>query len=295
MEPLRNPEEAWSRAVLPTIDRAEVERRIGPTREPIEVLAGGFASVNVRVGHDRVLRIKRDSSTIGKEAALLSRPWRSFRTPRVLATGDDFLLLEHLELEPLPSSAGEAVGHALAEIHALTYAKTGSLGADLWLATPFPGDGDEGFAARGYGHAMLSEAEPYLDATLAVRIAAFLDSDEYATRDALDVPVLCHCDFKVSNLRVTPAGELVVLDWEFAWAGPRLLDIGQLLRWHPPESFVRAFADSYRAGGGVLVDGWRRIAAAIDVGNLLGLLAHNPIMRTTDDIPRRISETLDAG
>jgi hypothetical protein len=32
------------------------------------------------------------------------------------------------------------------------------------------------------------------------------------------------------------------------------MDIGQLLRWHPPESFVRAFADAYRAGGGVLID-----------------------------------------
>ena len=33
-----------------------------------------------------------------------------------------------------------------------------------------------------------------------------------AARDGLDVPVLCHCDFKVSNLHVMPAGELVVLD-----------------------------------------------------------------------------------
>ncbi|MDB4964533.1 MAG: hypothetical protein JWN44_222 [Myxococcales bacterium] len=294
MEPLRNPEEAWSRASVATIDRAEVERRIGPTSEPIEVLTGGFASVNVRVGLDRVLRIKRGSSTLAKETTLLQRPWRSFRTPSVLATGDDFIVLEHLELRPLPATAGEAVGRALAEIHALTYAKTGFLGSDLSIATPFPGDGDQGFAARGYGHAMLSEAEPYLDATLAARIAAFLDGDAYATRDALDVPVLCHCDFKVGNLHVTPAGELVVLDWEFAWAGPRLLDIGQLLRWHPPESFVRAFAAAYRAGGGVLVDGWRRLAAAIDLGHMLGVFAHNPIMRTTDDIPRRIAETLDA-
>jgi aminoglycoside phosphotransferase (APT) family kinase protein len=199
-------------------------------------------------------------------------------------------VLELLELLPLPASAGEAVGRALAEIHALTYAKTGFLAADLSLATPFPDDGDQGFAAAGYGHAMLSEAEPYLDAALAARIATFLDGNAYARRDALDVPVLCHSDFKVSNLHLTPTGELVVLDWELAWAGPRLLDIGQLLRWHPADSFVSAFADAYRANGGVLIDGWRRIAEAIDVGSMLGVFAHNEVARSTPDFERRLAE-----
>jgi aminoglycoside phosphotransferase (APT) family kinase protein len=287
---LPNPERAWyGAAAAKTIDRAEVERRIGPTPEPLEVLTGGLANLNVRVGRDRVLRIGAPSG-LAKEATLLRHPWRALRTPRVLATGDDFLLLEFLDLQPLPESAGEQVGRALAEIHARTYATTGSLGADLSLATLFPEDGEESFAARGFGHAMLSEAEPYLAPALAARITAFLDGDAYAARDALDVPVLCHCDFKVSNLHVTPAGELVVLDWEFAWAGPRLLDIGQLLRWQPPETFVRAFADGYLAGGGVLIDGWRRIAEAIDVGSMLGVFAHNEVARSTPDIERRLAE-----
>jgi hypothetical protein len=285
---LPNPERVWhDAAVARTIERAEVERRIGPTRESIEVLTGGLANINLRVGSDRLLRIKRDPSTLAKETTLLRRPWRALRTPTVLATGNDFLLLEYLELRPLPVNAGEAVGRALAEIHALTYAKTGDLGADLSLATPSP---YAGFAARGYGHAMLSEAEPHLDPALAARIAAFLDGDAYAARDGLDVPVLCHCDFKVSNLHVTPAGELVVLDWEGAWAGPRLIDIGQLLRWHLPESFVCAFVDGYRVGGGVLIDGWRSIAEAIDVGSMLGVFAHNEVARSTPDIERRLAE-----
>jgi aminoglycoside phosphotransferase (APT) family kinase protein len=142
---------------------------------------------------------------------------------------------------------------------------------------------------------MLREAEPFIDAALAARVRAHLDAIAEEARAAFDGAVLTHADFKVSNLHVTPAGELVVLDWEFAWAGPRLFDVAQLLRWHPPEPFVRAFADAYRASGGRLVDGWRRIAATIDLGHMLGVYAHNPVMRTTDDIPRRIVETLDAG
>jgi hypothetical protein len=287
---LLNPERAWHAAAAATIDRAEVERRIGPTREPIEVLTGGLRNVNVGVGRDRVLRIKRDASDLGKETTLLRRPWRSFRTPAVLATGADFLLLERLDLLPLPASAGDAVGRALAEIHSLSFATTGALASDLSLVTPSPGGGETSFAARGYGHANLRDAAPYLGPALVARIAAFLDGNELASRDALDVPVLCHCDFKVSNLHVTPAGELVVLDWELAWAGPRLLDIGLLMRWHPPEAFVRAFADAYCANGGVLIDGWQRVAEAIDLGSLLGVYARNHAARSTHDVERRIAE-----
>ena len=297
MAELRNPERAWSAAVTPaTIDRAEVERRIGATDEPLEVLAGGFASLNVRVGRDRVLRIKRDPATLDKERTLLSRPWRELRTPRVLLWGEDFLVLEHLPLLPLTDApaTGAAVGRALAEIHAVTYPETGVLAGDLSIARPFPPDGWTHYGG-GYARAMLGEAEPFLDPALVARVRAFVDELDDGSAAPVGTPVLSHCDFKVSNLHLMPGGELVVLDWEFAWAGPRLLDIGQLLRWQPPEPFVRAFADGYRAGGGELVDGWRRIAASVDLGSLLAVFAHNPIMRTTDDIPRRIVETLDAG
>jgi fructosamine-3-kinase len=285
---LRNPEVAWSRATTPaTIDRVEVERRIGPTSESIEVLGGGLRNLNVRVGRDRVLRIERDPSTLAKELTLLRRPWRSFRTPAVLAIGDDFLVLEFLPLAPLPPSAGAAVGRALAEIHATMYPEMGLLAGDLSIAKPIE------TGVGGYVRSNLAEAEPFIDPALAARVRQHLEviADEAAL--AVDGAVLTHSDFKVSNLHVTPTGELVVLDWEFSWAGLRLLDVGQLLRWHPPESFVTAFADSYRDAGGVLVDGWRRIAATIDLGNLLALLAHNSIARTSDEVLHRIVETLD--
>ena len=289
---LANPEPAWSRAVLPTVDRAEVERRLGPTDEPIEVLSGGFANLNVRVGRERVLRIT-DRATLAKQVTLLSRPWRALRTPRVIATGDDFLVLEHLPLAPLDDSppVGAAVGRALAEIHATRYADSGLLAADLSLAQPFPPDG---FGGAGYVRAMLAEAAPWLDTALVARVRAFVDAHEAEAAAACDGAVLTHADFKVSNLHLLPDGALVVLDWDYAWAGPRLFDVGQLLRWRPPAPFVDAFAAGYRDGGGVLVDGWQRIAGLIDVGSLCGIYAHNPIMRTSDEIPRRIAETVDA-
>lgn len=98
--------------------------------------------------------------------------------------------------------------------------------------------------------------------------------------------------FKAGNLGVTRSGELLVLDWEFAWAGTRYMDIGHLLRWRPPEVFVEAFAAAYVAGGGVLFEQWRRVAEIVDLCGLLGLYGH-PAARATDDLMRRIVETLD--
>jgi aminoglycoside phosphotransferase (APT) family kinase protein len=99
---------------------------------------------------------------------------------------------------------------------------------------------------------------------------------------------LLHGDFKVSNLHRADDGALLVLDWEFAFAGPALCDIGQLLRWQPSALLEGAFAEAYRAGGGVLGEGWRRAADTLDLANLIGLLArgHGDALRVADLVER---------
>ncbi len=291
--PLSNPERGWIHVTAP-VERAEVEARLGATDEPLVLLSGGLANRNVRVGRDRVLRIFADPSRIAKERALLSRGWRTFRTPSVLADGDDYLVLEYVEHTALPDDAatGESVGRALAEIHATRYECCGELGADLAVVRPFPGDGRGGLVPHGYGHFELGSVAAHLDAALRARIADFLDKEPLARRNAVDVPLLSHSDFKVSNLHRTATGELLVLDWEFAWAGSRYIDLGQILRWHPPEPFVRAFADAYVAGGGELADFGRRSAVVVHLGALVGLY-RNAAARTTDDLARRIVEIIE--
>ena len=51
-------------------------------------------------------------------------------------------------------------------------------------------------------------------------------------------------------------------------------------------------AAAYVDGGGVLDDEWRRLAEHIDLGSLIGL-ARNPAARNTDDVVRRIVETIE--
>jgi hypothetical protein len=263
MLPLVEPEDEWERSIAAPEDvRAEVERRLGSLDAPLERLGGGN-NLNVRIG-DRVLRIYRRNRSARKEAALLSRPWRTFQVPEVLDVGDDFLVLRYVDHRPLEASAehGAAVGRALAEIHAVRFESAGFLDDTLRVTRPLPGLGPL--------------------TTLGVSVA------ELELR--LGSPVLVHGDFKSNNLRWTAAG-LVIFDWEAAIAGSALFDLGALVRWWPPPSFVDAFVESY----GNLAGDWRRWADTLDLVNLVGKRARATAgSRRALDLDRRIASTLRA-
>lgn len=289
-----NPEREWERpAECLSVDRSEVERRLGPTTESLEVLVGGRANVNVRVGPDRVLRIyRRDRATVGKEKALLQHPWESFVVPAVLGSGQDFLVLEYVPHGALGVSAehGVQVGRALAEIHRRRFRGAGFLGADLNVCAPFQ-DVIESFGS--HADSELDRAALPLEIALRPRVEAFVSAHRDALGRAAGPAVLLHGDFKASNLHWTAGNRLLVLDWEFAYAGPALMDIGQLLRWNPPLAFVSSFAESYRRHGGELPEGWQRSAEIFDLFNLAGLLAGAaPDSQRSIDVLRRIERIL---
>jgi hypothetical protein len=277
MQPVPNPERHWERA-RPGED--EVRRRLGLEQEPVvEVLSGGQANLCVRVG-DRVLRAyEREPESLLVEAALLVQPWRSFRVPRLLQRGEGQLWLEFVPHDPLPGSfaAGETAGRALRELHAKTYPEAGFLDGTLQLARSL-GDLWSTFAE----HISTRSFDP----ALRERVLQRWSRDEPALRRASAHDVLLHGDFKPANLGWTAAGELLVLDWEFAYAGPASLDLGQLLRWDPPEPFVRGLRSAY---GRVDV----RLAETFDLVNLAGLL-HGvlPGSRRHADVTARMERTL---
>jgi hypothetical protein len=293
IEPLLNPERNWEHPDAQSIDRAEVEQRLGREVERFEVLSGGLANDNVRVDGDHVLRIyRRRPESMRKEAALLRRGWRSFRVPEIIAAGDDFLLLEHVAHGPIEGSTihGAAVGRALAEIHATTYASAGLLGPDAALTDPFD---DFVSAHRDQTAREATTAAGVLPTELAGRALDHLDRHAGELRGVAGPAVLLHGDFKVSNLHWTSRDELLVLDWEFAWAGSALMDIGQLARWSLPPAFEGAFVVAYRAAGGQLPEDWKRWAAAFDLVNLVGLLQRAPPgSRRAHDVVALIAATL---
>lgn len=292
---LRNPEEAWDSDTEepPKSVRAQVVERIGPTDEDLQVLSGGQANLNVRVGQSLVLRVyRRDPTVASKEATLLGRQWRSFRMPSVVATGEDFILLEHVPHGPLAATAemGKKLGRVLAEIHETSFDQAGFLGPGGELLEPFPD-----FLDALCDHLRDLERSPAGAAPDRVHpVLELLEANSSQLRDNGQNPLLLHGDFKVSNLHCTEEGELLVLDWEFAYAGPALMDVGQLLRWSQPEPFLDAFEASYQRHGGSLPAQWRRLASTFDLVNLVDLLSGSaPGSQRALDLCTRIEETLD--
>ena len=86
---------------------------------------------------------------------------------------------------------------------------------------------------------------------------------------------------------------MLVLDWEFAFAGPPLMDLGQLVRWPVPRSFLDALESGYESKGGRLPQDWTGRAAAFDLVNLVEMLVRStPGTKRAKDLRARIEATV---
>jgi fructosamine-3-kinase len=291
-----NPEDEWELPARSVVDADAVERRLGSPAAQLETLAGGRANVNLRIDDRRVLRIyERDRTSAGKEATLLRRDWRSFVVPRLLERGDDFLVIEfipHVRLRYTPDD-GAQLGSALAEIHSMRFQQSGFLDHDLNVAEPFP---DLVLALEEHAASEISRAALSPGSDLADRCDRFIRANREALQEFTADPLLLHGDFKASNLRRAQRdGALLIFDWEFAYAGAALLDVGQLFRWGASPEFATNFERHYRDGGGALPPRWQQWAAVFDLFNLAGLLrGAAPGSRQFRDVERRIEHTLIA-
>ncbi|MCA9683964.1 MAG: aminoglycoside phosphotransferase family protein [Myxococcales bacterium] len=288
-------ESRWERSVpLPKIDAAMLAAHLAPWPElrgrAWTVLGGGLRSLNLRCD-ERVLRI---GSELGKEAALLRLAAElGVRVPRVLDESPTALLLEFVPHEPLPATeaAGRKVAEAAVRIHGHRFEHAGMLGADLRVSEPFAGRLD-GLLAWAQG--LLSGiAGERLGAERRAALEALWREHDAALRDATRASVLVHSDFKPTNIHWLPdEADVLVLDWEFAWSGPGLYDLGMVLRWSPPEPFVRGL----EAATPDLPKDWRRLAELLDLFNLVGFMdATTARSRRDRDVLRRIDRTLGQG
>jgi Ser/Thr protein kinase RdoA (MazF antagonist) len=106
-----------------------------------------------------------------------------------------------------------------------------------------------------------------------------------------DQYTLVHADYKRSNLLIRRSGAswdvAAVLDWEFAFAGPPLIDVGLFLRAGEalPTGFRDAFAAGYRDAGGDLPPEWMRLSRLID------LISQVTFLNDPRDRSRVIAET----
>lgn len=280
-------------------------------------LSGGYSGETFLVtgaGEQAVLRLySRDPGRAAVDQALLERLRGLLPVPRVLEAvtvpaGPDrppFLLVEalpgdRLDMvlpaadEPLRRRLGEAVAGVLVLLATERMPRAGMFVDATLEPEPFPaGAGDQ----PAFLEAHL--AAPFFDALSSVE----LDSLRAVARHARDVAAgtgrvaLVHADLNPKNLLVDPAtgGVTGVLDWEYAYAGAPLADIGNLLRFETDAVFGRTVADTYAERAPDVPPDWPEIARALDLYALIDLAARgvpaNPVTSAARDLLRVTART----
>jgi Ser/Thr protein kinase RdoA (MazF antagonist) len=273
------------------------------------VLSGGFSTTNILLefaDDDRcVLRASPQHERLKMEADLLdylSREAPEIPVPKVLWRASEHLPGElgafaltyidgHLlaNLEDGLSTATcrdicEQLALAAARIHALRFTQCGLLGPGPKVAEPFASyaSGTVGFMQSCLDNANL---QCRLGAERCRRLHHSL-THRSDLHEPSSTHQLCHSDFNQKNFQIRRNANgrhqlAAVLDWEFAFSGSSVIDIGNLLRFEHESPAVESswFADAYRAAGGHLDKAWREQAFFAD------LLAQCAFLINPEELP----------
>jgi aminoglycoside phosphotransferase (APT) family kinase protein len=291
-----------------------------------ELLTGGRINTNVKVTFTSdeppvVLRLHKKGSTCClKEAAVVELIKSTVPVPEILyvdAEGldgsDPFTIMEFVEgltfqqLKrsgdlPAIQQAAASVGETLAAIGRYSFEKPGSLFVD-------------GANQLNVGEAFTRTTDPIpeildivlkpdltqqrLGVDLTRRLREFVFAWTASLPDITDVSRLVHSDFGNRNIllnQVRGTWEVVALvDWEFAFSGSPLLDVGNFLRYDCLSAPLREpyFSRSFVEHGGELPDNWRKIVRVIDLTALVECLSHDYLPEdVTAEIVQLIQSTL---
>ncbi len=114
---------------------------------------------------------------------------------------------------------------------------------------------------------------------------------------------LTHADYDPANMLVKKIKNrfevVALLDWEFAFSGSYLLDIGMFLRYSYklPEIYESSFINGIISEGNALPEHWKKSAKLMDIICLLSLLYWNPKKdrpNLSADVASLIQNTLDS-
>jgi aminoglycoside phosphotransferase (APT) family kinase protein len=267
-------------------------------------LSGGYSGETFLVtgaGEQAVLRLyAKRPARAAVDQALLERLRGLLPVPRVLEAvtvpggpgRPPFLLLEalpgdRLDLvlpaadEPLRRRLAEAVTGVLVLLATERMPRPGFFTDASLDPAPIPaGSGDQ----VGFLEAQLG-APWFAGLTDAERAGLRAVARRAATATARPSRIaLVHADFNPKNLLVDPAtgGVTGVLDWEFAYAGAPLADVGNLLRFETDPVFAGAVAEAYADRAPDVPAGWLDVARALDLYALIDLAAQeapaNPVV-----------------
>lgn len=290
----------------------------------VKPLAGGLINTNLKIDFSSgapavVFRIYRDGAAVcSKEVGLLKLVGGAVPVPRILHARPEgigplgaFAVLDYVEgitFQQLTrtgnvaaiNQAADSVGATLASIGRFRFPKPGR------LQTNESGDLEVGDAYTHTPDPISEILEQFLaHSILITRLNARVIDDlrNFARRWAPFMPniqderQLVHSDFGNRNILVREEqgrwAVAAVLDWEFAFSGSPLLDVGHFLRYERRNIPLRepSFSRAFVRFGGKLPDNWRQIARVIDLTGLVQCLTHKDL---PDDVEAEIIELINA-
>jgi aminoglycoside phosphotransferase (APT) family kinase protein len=293
----------WERTIPPVIlPRARLEAALGEvipgfTVMTAEVLGGGLANTNLAVrcadGARWVVRIyQRAPHEHAKEAAIarllagrvpvaeyvhVEPPGGLLEHAWALVRWVDGAPMDRLALDgrhdALLTAAAEA-GRILATLQSIRMPAPGFLAPDLTVPDPMCLTPDV-YMSWMEDALVTRHALKLLPEKTARRLQRFLGSWVPASSALSEERSLVHSDFNGANILTDSGRILAVIDWEFAFSGSTLSDIGNMLRHFAGagDAFRKTFVSAFRDAGGRLPENWEPLAAVLDLLALADMLA----------------------
>jgi aminoglycoside phosphotransferase (APT) family kinase protein len=311
-------EQGWQRRfAFVSLSPDEVSALIGEPVLELQPLSGGLRNTNYRVVRAAqpepvVLRIHTaDPAGCRREQRLLDLVEGSVPVPHVVRAAPDaqpaWSLMTFVQGERfdrvLPGATraevkrlAESAGAALASIHRFTFPRAGFLDDDLRVTESLgPEYGWRAMVEDSLsGERLAGRIDPELLRRLRQLVA---DNAWRADQMSAGGPCLSHSDFKPWNMLVRDGRVVAVLDWEFAFAGAPLNDIGNFLRYSARQvpEYESGFVDGYRRAGGTLPDDWKRLSRLVDLINLCVFLNRpDDDLAVANDVRPLLQATLEA-
>ena len=299
--------------ISPVPDNGLVRRLVSaafPQRQIIhaEHLTGGRINTNLKLTFSTgeppaVLRLhKKGSAVCAKETQVIELIKSTVPVPEIFYVDSEgvdgcgpFSIIEFVEgltfqqlkrtgnLEAIHQAAS-SVGATLAAIGRYSFLKPGSLVVtnknQLEIGDPFTRTMDP--VPEILDIILESDlARQRLGVEFTRRVHDFMRAWAPSLPDITNVSQLVHSDFGNRNILVKEVNGkwqvAAVLDWEFAFSGSALLDVGNFLRYDSAGQPLREpfFSRSFVEHGGELPENWREVVRVIDLTALVECLSHD--------------------
>ncbi|BCB03658.1 phosphotransferase family protein [Bacillus sp. KH172YL63] len=286
-----------------------------------EVLAGGLNNTNIkivtgngqcvlRIFSNHIKGIKTEKEVLNLLAGMIPVPEVLFSDFSCGKFPYPFILLSWKNGRPLsevlqggdedrPDKAAALVGGLLASIHSITFPQSGLFTEQLVIGEQFRLNPDtymdmiRGSLVEGFG-------KKHLGPALSMRICTYAEDHAHLMVDLGEQNSLIHSDFNPLNILVDEDGSDIsisaILDWEYAFSGTPLIDIGNMLRYEgvSTSGLEDPFIESYLNHGGSLPDQWLLKSKLVDLLALCDLANRKECGEVRiRDIRRLISLTLE--